>query len=640
MQALIDFLGTQGFMPHGYCLSWTPSLLWLHVVSDAAVVLAYYSIPLTLAYFVKKRRDLPYPWLFAMFGLFIVACGTTHLLSIVMIWQPWYWLDGLVKAFTAIISVATAYMAYRIVPQALTLRSPAQLQIEVERQSRSLVNTIEQLQKTQAALQTSEQRLKLAAASGQVGIWDYNILTRELIWDDTMFALYGANRQAFSGAYDAWSSRLHPDDIAVTEVALQDAIAGIRDYEPEFRVVWPNGEIRHIKGHAVVIRDETGAPVRMIGTNWDNHEHADTRRRLQLAHTAINTSRCAYFWVNRLGEVAELNEYARNSLGYSREEISGLKVWDFDPNLSAAGWDEHWKENKAKGVRTFESLHRRKDGTIFPVELTTNYLAVGEEEYSFSFCLDISQRKQAERALKQSQAKLIRQEKLAAMGTLIGGIAHEVNNPLMGISGYINYAYESMADGKPRQMLTKAQKEVDRIARIVSSMLVFGRHSLPEKQEAAVDSALDIVVSLVEAEYKEAEIELHVGVQAGLPPAAINIDGLQQILLNLLLNARDSIKHHELPREVCITVAMREDTIEIAVRDNGPGVAAAMVAQIFDPFFTTKAPGEGTGLGLAVSRQMAEEVGGSLEYHGSLGGGCFILRLLPHQTDIEGLNHG
>src|SRR5690349_12530007 len=97
MQSLIDFFGTNGLLPHGYCLTWRPGLLWLNVLSDVVIVLAYYSIPLGIAYFVRQRKDLQYRWLFLMFGAFILACGTTHLISAVTVWIPLYWLDGWVK---------------------------------------------------------------------------------------------------------------------------------------------------------------------------------------------------------------------------------------------------------------------------------------------------------------------------------------------------------------------------------------------------------------------------------------------------------------------------------------------------------------------------------------------------------------
>ncbi|MDD1622324.1 MAG: PAS domain S-box protein, partial [Methylococcaceae bacterium] len=406
MQSLISFLGSDGFVPHGYCLTWRSALLWLHVLSDSLIVLAYYSIPITLMYFVRNRKDFPYPGLFIVFGLFIVACGTTHLLSVITIWIPLYWLDGVVKAATATISVCAAFMTYWAVPRALQLRSPTQLEAEVANKSRELIATIAELRETQAALVVSEQRLKLAVASGQVGIWDYHLRTNELIWDDTMFALYGARREDFSGAYDAWSSRLHPEDKQVTEAALQAAIDGIKDYAPEFRVIWPDGKIRYIKGYATVIRDDDGNPLRMIGTNWDNYEHATTLHQLQLAHAAINHSKSSYFWFNRLGEVVDVNDHACRSLGYGRTEMIGLHPWDFDPDYSADSWQKDWLEKQEKGVCTFESRHRRKDGTVFPVEISTNYLVIGNEEYGFCHTLDISERKKAEQDLQESKNQL------------------------------------------------------------------------------------------------------------------------------------------------------------------------------------------------------------------------------------------
>ena len=135
-QLLIDFFNINRFIPHGFCLSWDPVLLWLHVISDVLITLSYYSIPLSLSYFIRKRKDLPYAWLFTMGGVFIVACGTTHLMSAILIWIPLYWLDGYIKAFTAAISVATAIAMLRIIPLALRLPTTAQLLAEQEKTNR------------------------------------------------------------------------------------------------------------------------------------------------------------------------------------------------------------------------------------------------------------------------------------------------------------------------------------------------------------------------------------------------------------------------------------------------------------------------------------------------------------------------
>src|SRR5882757_5326872 len=126
-----------GFMPHGMCYLWRPDVLALHVVSDSLITLSYFSIPFTLVYFVRKRQDLQFHWMFLCFAVFIVACGTTHLMEIWVIWHPTYWLSGGIKALTAVASVPTAILLIRLIPQALQLPSPSTLRIanaELERE--------------------------------------------------------------------------------------------------------------------------------------------------------------------------------------------------------------------------------------------------------------------------------------------------------------------------------------------------------------------------------------------------------------------------------------------------------------------------------------------------------------------------
>jgi C4-dicarboxylate-specific signal transduction histidine kinase len=115
------------FMPHGVCFLWNPEIVWLHAISDAVIAISYYLIPLALVYFVRKRTDLPFQWMFLMFGVFILGCGTTHLMELWTLWHGTYRLAGVIKAITAAASVITAILLVRLMPQALALPSPAQL---------------------------------------------------------------------------------------------------------------------------------------------------------------------------------------------------------------------------------------------------------------------------------------------------------------------------------------------------------------------------------------------------------------------------------------------------------------------------------------------------------------------------------
>ncbi|MEP6486336.1 ATP-binding protein [Microcoleus vaginatus GB2-A3] len=151
------FFSSGSFIPHGHCYLWHTPLVWLHVASDSIIALAYFSIPITLVYFISKREDLPFNWIFALFGAFIVACGITHLLELWTLWHPTYWLSGTMKAITALFSFATAILLLDLIPQALALPSPAQL----ESANQLLEAEIVERQLAEAALQKAKEELEI-----------------------------------------------------------------------------------------------------------------------------------------------------------------------------------------------------------------------------------------------------------------------------------------------------------------------------------------------------------------------------------------------------------------------------------------------------------------------------------------------
>jgi hypothetical protein len=150
----------QPFLPHGICILWNKSLLLLHIVSDSIIALSYYSIPLALILIVRKRRDLAFSWMFVLFAAFIVACGTTHIMGIWTIWSPVYWLDGMVKALTAAISVITAILVWPLIPKLLALPSPAQL----EAANKDLQREIVERRRTETALRERSAELSRSNA--------------------------------------------------------------------------------------------------------------------------------------------------------------------------------------------------------------------------------------------------------------------------------------------------------------------------------------------------------------------------------------------------------------------------------------------------------------------------------------------
>ena len=154
-----------GFLPHGTCIAWNPALLSMHVVSDALITLAYFSIPLLLIYLVRKRGDVPFTPVFWMFGVFIVACDTTHLLGIITVWQPWYWLSGIVKVITAAASVGTALLMLPLLPKALALKSSLELD-HINQRLQEVIAMYERERKVAGELQRAFLPVKLPDMPG------------------------------------------------------------------------------------------------------------------------------------------------------------------------------------------------------------------------------------------------------------------------------------------------------------------------------------------------------------------------------------------------------------------------------------------------------------------------------------------
>jgi C4-dicarboxylate-specific signal transduction histidine kinase len=165
------------FMPHGDCYLWKPEIVWLHAISDGVIALSYYLIPFVLIYFVRKRKDLPFHAMFVMFGVFIFACGTTHVMEVWTLWHPFYRLSGVIKAFTAVASVGTAVMLVQFVPQALALPSPTQLRTA----NAQLENEIKERRRVEQALHHAYDELEVRVQERTADLASANAAVRNEI---------------------------------------------------------------------------------------------------------------------------------------------------------------------------------------------------------------------------------------------------------------------------------------------------------------------------------------------------------------------------------------------------------------------------------------------------------------------------
>jgi PAS domain S-box-containing protein len=258
------------FIPHGHCYLWKPGLVGLHVVSDALTALAYYSIPVTLTYFVSKRRDVPFNWIFLLFSAFIISCGTTHILEIWTLWHPNYWLSGSIKAFTAVVSLYTASELVSLLPQALTIPSTAQLEKEIKER-----------QKAEAALLKEKTHLAQAQKVAHVGSWEFDLATEEIAWSDETFRIYGLTLGQATPTITEHRQKIHPDDRTIWDRAVNQ-LAGGKPCQLEFRIVRPDGSIRHLLGQGEPILNADAQVCKLFGTVRDITERVAAQARERL----------------------------------------------------------------------------------------------------------------------------------------------------------------------------------------------------------------------------------------------------------------------------------------------------------------------------------------------------------------------
>ena len=405
MHSIIDFFAIKGLIPHGYCLSWDPLLLWLHLISDLLITFAYYSIPLILIYFIRQRKDFPYPWLVALFAGFIIACGTTHLLSAITIWIPLYWLDGLVKAVTALVSLTTAALMLWVIPRALSLPSTAQLQAEIR-----------QRKAAEEALRESKYRWKFAIEGSGDGVWDWDLQTNEVRYSKRWKEMLGYAENDILPTEQEWLSRIHPDDRSPVERMVQAHQSGaIPTYVVEYRLCCKDGSYKWILARGMVVsRNEDGKPLRMIGTHADISERKQVQQLLQDKEQMLSESQ-------RIGHIGGWQlDMATNHVVLSEELYRMLGL---NPELPAPDYNEHHRLFTAESWERLSSALSRTQETGVPYELELEIvrtdgshgwiLARGEAIRDGSgaivklhgVALDITERKRMEEKLKASETK-------------------------------------------------------------------------------------------------------------------------------------------------------------------------------------------------------------------------------------------
>jgi PAS domain S-box-containing protein len=324
---LTTIFSENSFTPHGFCLAWEPLVLWLHVISDSIVALAYYTIPFAVLYFMARRRDLAFRAIFALTGTFILACGTTHVMDVVTLWYPVYWLDGIIRAFTALVSIGTAAAIWLVMPKALALPSMAQLEEanlrlqheiaqreqaeaalreanselerRVARRTAELETEVGQRRRTEEILRASEQRWRSMFEASAVGIALTDRNRRFVAANQAFQRMVGYSEQELCALGPVEIT--HEDDRAQTAEMLDDLLSGRRpDYDVEKRYRCKDGNVIWVR---VSTAQAPGPDSRLPGIPTIIEDITERKR----AEGALQEARDALYRVTRLTTMGELS---------------------------------------------------------------------------------------------------------------------------------------------------------------------------------------------------------------------------------------------------------------------------------------------------------------------------------------------
>jgi PAS domain S-box-containing protein len=278
-----------------------------------------------------------------------------------------------------------------------------------------------------------------------------------------------------------------------------------------------------------------------------------------------------------------------------------------------------------------EAHFRRLDGSVFPAALSWRHVEMDGQQVIVGSIVDLTATRAAEAALARSREALAQSERLNALGSLLAGVSHELNNPLAVVVAQAFVLEEQLAGTIQAERAGRIKRAAERCARIVKTFLAMARERKPERRSIDVNDLIRAALDLAGYGLRTAGIEVSTQLADGLPSLEVDPDQMHQVLFNLIVNAQQALQEIPEPRRIAIETKLVDDEIDILISDNGPGVSREIRSRIFDPFFTTKPQGVGTGIGLAFSLGVVRAHNGRLELLDNGSGAHFRVRL-PVET--------
>ena len=416
------------------------------------------------------------------------------------------------------------------------------------------------------------------------------------------------------------------------------------DWEVEFKRKDGSTVPVLLTGH--VRYDQQGNVIGYEGLNIDITQRKLMERQLKEAHDFINkiiqSSPNAITATDMKGNILIWNRAAEETIGYRAADVIGkMNIQKIYPDGMARKVMQMLRSPEHGGIgrlNAFPMVFMRQDGEVVEGNLSAAIIsdAGGKEIATVGSFVDLKERLEMERALRQTQEQLLQSEKLAAMGRLTSQIAHELNNPLYGIMNTLELLKTEISpESKRRKVLEMALSETVRLSELLRKMLSFSKPDQEEKQPVDINTVLDEILLLHKKQLQENDIKIKTNFAQSLPKIRASKNQLRQVFLNLVSNARDAM-----PKGGTLSVetSSADENIEIKIADTGVGISDEHINKIFDSFFTTKDSVKGVGLGLSVCYGFIRDHGGDVQVQSQVGTGTtfeITFPILPESAEKE-----
>jgi PAS domain S-box-containing protein len=499
------------------------------------------------------------------------------------------------------------------------------------------------LKESEARLHESEDRLQLAVDAAELGIWDWDVDRDRLVWDDSMYRLYGLRKEEFSGAFDAWAKCLVPEDVAQAKADVEAALRGDREFRSEFRVRRADGTIRSIRGVAQTIRNADGRPVRMVGINRDVTDliRAEHEREQLIHDLGVR--------VKELGLLHATARLLQRDRPLDRALLDELVVllpsaWQYpecceariaygDLEVSTSRWrDSPWKQSatfatsEAKGLIEVVYLAERPSAVEGPFLLEERTLLDSLAEMLVAY-LELRKHQEGLEALVASRTTELRGAKEAAesasraKSAFLANMSHEIRTPMNAILGYAQLLKRDEDVGEPqKQKIDIIHSSGEHLLALINDVLEMSK--IEAGRSTLTIESFDLHALLNDVKQMFQELAENKGLALTFEqdpelPHSLSGDAgkIRQVIINLLSNAVKFTKHGRIAVRACSCAAgLDRHVVAITVKDSGPGIERRSLTRIFEAFdqADSKVRIGGTGLGLAISRSFARLMQGDL----------------------------